>query len=75
MGDRGESLPLKADKYLCEPGEQRAGQPATKLLSNKYLYLLLPHDVSLYQQIHTLSLKYITKMLFFLICVLFVHNI
>lgn len=53
MGDRGESLPLKADKYLCEPGEQRAGQLATKLLSNKYLYLLLPHDVSLYQYIHT----------------------
>lgn len=44
MGDRGESPPLKPDKYLCGRGGQRAGQPATK--TDKYLLLQL-HAVSL----------------------------
>lgn len=44
MGDRGESPPLKADKYLCGRGGQRAGQPATE--TDKRLLLQL-HAVSL----------------------------
>lgn len=28
MGDRGESLPLKADKYLCERGNSEHGSQA-----------------------------------------------
>lgn len=28
MGDRGESPPLKADKYLCERGNREQGSQA-----------------------------------------------
>lgn len=49
MGDRGESLPLKADKYLCERGKrEEGGQPCSQTQINcvfsfcyVYLYVTL----------------------------------
>lgn len=47
MGDRGESPPLKADKYLCERGDREQGsQQQSQAQINTYFLRLLCVSIS-----------------------------